>query len=157
MCALLPSRNGMKGTYLDVSWVKGGPEEAFLIASPTSISRLHSTDLKLCSHSPFAPWFPLVSDRLIPFACGIGKGMRCNYDQGNIKGNLLDGFRKKILLLVKKKKDSWGKRNLFFHLTLLCVHTLSGTVPTLCDDEGSCTEAKSTEAKQSQRWKEPQL
>lgn len=63
----------------------------------------------------------------------------------------------KDFITNKKKKDSWGKRNLFFHLTLLCTHTLSGTVPTLCDHEGNWTEAKSTGAKQSQRWKKPQL
>lgn len=47
---------------------------------------------------------------------------------------------KKVSLVLLK--DSWG-----IHLTLLGVHTISGTVPTLCDHEGSWTKAKSAAAK----------
>ena len=56
---------------------------------------------------------------------------------------------KNFSLLIKG--DSWGKRSLFFHLTLFCMCAILGPMPTLCDREGSWTEAKATGTEQSQK------
>ena len=56
-------------------------------------------------------WLQQVTyGQLIPFECSIRNERWYNSSQWNIRGNLLGGFRKQVLLLIKG--DSWEKKEI---------------------------------------------